>query len=237
MINRLSTRTVLCVALGLTSAVRPQSGRPGDPAEAVLRDLYNDSGWVRVDSLKTGQEIFNKSLHSSPVPAIMVTQESAIGVQVVVETIEDVGRYTDFIHDAYLERSDLLARLPDGLDAYQLLALPFMANRHYIYRMGKTMDRDAGIIRFEWFLLPRDSRYASFLDSMDVLYDRPIYPRAMAGSWEIVPVSPSKMRLTYRLYADPAGWVPYFLVARANRVIAPAMVREMVAEAARREGP
>ncbi|MFQ6615519.1 MAG: hypothetical protein ACE5HZ_01950 [Fidelibacterota bacterium] len=227
-------QTRLFVLLGTGSVL---TGQPYAAEETIRTVLHEDSGWVRVDSLKTGQEIFNKTIDPSTVPAIMVTQKAPVTPETLAETIEDVDRYADFIHDAYLDRSDLLSRTPTGMDGYQFLRLPFIVNRHYIYRMVRQMNTDSGTIRFDWSLLPRDSQYADFLDSMDVLYGNPVYPHAVAGSWEIVPVSESEVRLTYRLYSDPAGLVPGFLVARANRIVAPAMVREMVAEAARREAP
>ncbi|MFQ6673580.1 MAG: hypothetical protein ACE5GH_02195 [Fidelibacterota bacterium] len=221
------------VLLGLTpTGAFPQIFTSSD---AWLAVLYENSRWVRVDSLETGQEIFTKKIGGSGLPAILVRQKASVTPGSMVSAIEDVGDYPGFIHDAYLERAELLRKTSDFIDGYQLLDLPFMANRHYIFRMTRDMNVSSGRIRLDWTLAPENSQYSGFLDSMDTIYGHPTYPAVNVGGWEIVPLETGRMEVSYRLLVDPAGWVPDFLVARGNQITAPRMVHDMIREAMRRD--
>ena len=201
----------------------------------ILKELYADSGWIQIDSLNNGQCIFTKRIAGSDIPATMVKQVAAVSSTALLSAIEDVENYLNFIHDPYLKRSDLLKKTPHYIDGYQFFDLPFIANRHTIFRMVKNDGFDDGRVRFEWTLVPRESEYAAFLDSMDVIYKNPVYLALNTGGWEIIPLSGGKVEVTYRLHLDPAGWVPDFLVARGNLINAPKMVENMIKEAVRRE--
>lgn len=208
---------------------------PAQSSSEILAEMYSESGWVEVSSYYRDVRVFNKEFQNSGVPAIMARQTAPVSPRAMMSAIEDVGNYAGFLQDVYLERSDLLSRTPRVIEGYQYLDLPIISNRHWVFHMVRKDGPSGERIRYDWTLVSRNSKYRAFLDSMDVLYGEPTYLNENVGGWEIVPLGESGVKVTYRLYTDPAGWVPSFLVARANRIIAAAMVREMVREAMRRD--
>ena len=204
-------------------------------SDSLLKILYDTGGWIQVESTETDQQIFTKNITGFDLPAILVKQVSSATPAALIETIEDLGNYNKFLHDAYLERSDLLLKTDRFIDGYQLIDLPFVSNRHYVIRMIKHIDPSKKNIHLDWTPLPRTSGYTTFLDSMDALYHNPIYLDKNVGGWEVTVLTEEKTELSYRILTDPAGLIPDFLVLRANRITAPQMVTDMIREAIRRE--
>ena len=197
--------------------------------------MYRESGWTEIHSSKTGQKVFSKRLSGFPIPALMVKETASVSSEAVISAIEDAGNYESFLRGVYLERSHLLRRSPGVIEGYQYLNLPFIADRHYIYRMVKSGNASDAHVRLDWTLVPRDSEYSEFLDSMAAKYGDPIYPAQNVGGWEIREQPEGNVVVSYRLYVDAAGWVPGFLMARANRITAPKMVTHMIQESIRRD--
>ena len=165
----------------------------------------------------------------------MVTQKVRVTSTSVISAVEDADNYTSFMPDSYIEKSVLIQRSSEFMDVYHLLDLPFVSNRHYIYRMARTVDPSRGRVRLDWILIPRESEYADFMDSMDVEHGHPIYLDTSVGGWDIIPLSNGEIDLIYRIYADPAGRLPNFLVSKSNRVAARGVVGDMIREAKRRD--
>lgn len=210
-------------------------GLGAQPDQEFLAQLYRESDWRLVSESGTGQKVFNKKFDGYGVPAIMVKQKAQVSFEFMIATVEDVGSYGSFLHGVYLKRSDLLHKTGNVIDGYQYVDAPFISDRHYVYRMVKKVNSSAGSIRFDWTLVPRESEYEGFLDSMDIVYSHPIYLKQNVGGWEIIDLSNGMIEVSYRLFADPGGWVPDLLVARANRATAPKMLQGMIDEAIRRE--
>jgi len=202
---------------------------------SLLRILYIDSGWILVDSVDSKQQIFIKKVGSSNIHAIMVKRISYVSSASLISAIEDVGNYCSFLPDVYLERADLLGQTSFFIDGYQLLNPPFIANRHYVFRLMRSVDSSVGVIHLNWIPLPRNSKYSAFLDSMDLQYGHPVYLDMNVGGWEIKSLPQGGVELSYRILTDPAGLVPDFLISKANRITAPKIVEQMISEAIRRD--
>ncbi|MEE9166430.1 MAG: hypothetical protein V3U24_03075 [Candidatus Neomarinimicrobiota bacterium] len=207
----------------------------GQSSSEILAELYRESGWTEVAFTHGDMRVFNKEVENFGIPAIMVKKTAPVSSGAMASAIEDVANYTRFLEDVYLERSDLLKRDPKVIEGYHLLDLPLISDRHYVYRMSRKGDSSDGSIRYEWTLVPRNSENRSFLDSMDAVHGTPVYVGENVGGWEIQRLPEGGIEVSYRLLIDPAGRVPDFLMARANRVTAPRMVRGMIEEAIRRE--
>ena len=55
------------------------------------------------------------------------------------------------------------------------------------------------------------------------------------GGWEIQKLDDGRSLITYRIIADPDGWIPEFLINQSNKILAPNTIEAMVNEAKRRE--
>ena len=54
------------------------------------------------------------------------------------------------------------------------------------------------------------------------------------GGWEIKKLDDERSLITYRIIADPGGWIPGFLINESNKILAPNTIEAMVNEAKRR---
>jgi len=205
------------------------------PSDSLLDILYDDEGWILIDSTETGQRIYSKVIGGFNLPAIMVKQMSSVSPSSLVLAIEDVDHYCDFLRGVYLERTAMLAQTELYIDEYQLIDLPLVSNRHYLLRLVKPVDSSKKNIRLDWTALPRNSLYTTFLDSMEKRYQRPIYVDKNVGGWEIIVKPQGRIEVTFRNLSDPAGLIPDFLITKLNRFTAPKIVQGMIQEAIRRE--
>lgn len=205
----------------------------GQSFDQIIPILYDDTGWKLVTLTEHGLSVYNKQIFGTQIPAIKVTYEAEVNLLILTDVIKNGQCHTEFLKESYLSESIQLQLTPNTFDAYQHLELPFLTDRHYISRSYINCVKSHSHIRMNWEMLPDNGEYENFLIEKNNEYGEIIYIDQSYGGWEVIQLDDKNVQVNYRIYLDPGGWVPDFLVNRSNQTVAPKTVYSMVKEAKR----
>jgi len=205
-----------------------------DRSNDLLEYLYNEQGWEYIKSTKDGITIKTKRVKGRDLDALMVHKEILISPDIIADVIMDVGHYGEFLTSAVALKSIPLYNTSLYLDGYQhiSISIPFFSDRRYCFRMT---DRDWSVknekILVKWILLDENDKYAKYLQNND---SDSVYLDFGAGVWMTSPTSDGTIDISYRLYMDPGGSIPNFVIDMINEVSIVNIFKDALAEAARR---
>tara|TARA_Y100001970_G_scaffold125506_1_gene155277 strand:+ start:4013 stop:4720 length:708 start_codon:yes stop_codon:yes gene_type:complete len=200
--------------------------------EKLLKTLYNNEGWV-VDNIKDGISLSRKKIENMELTALMVKQEIMIPKEIVQSVVMDVNNYEKFLNNQGLI-SKVINRGINWVDGYQYIPIdiPLIANREYLFRMypdGHNNEDTISIIH--WYLLDKKQ------DVLVELNERPkdtVYLDHGAGLWVAEEIEKDTIILSYRIYMDPGGSLPDFMIDIMNKVSVVNVFKDAVAEAQNR---
>tara|TARA_Y100001936_G_scaffold242807_1_gene280672 strand:- start:816 stop:1523 length:708 start_codon:yes stop_codon:yes gene_type:complete len=200
--------------------------------EKLLKTLYNNEGWV-VDNIKDGISLSRKKIENMELTALMVKQEIMIPKEIVQSVVMDVNNYEKFLNNQGLI-SKVINRGINWVDGYQYIPIdiPLIANREYLFRMypdGHNNEDTISIIH--WYLLDKKQ------DVLVELNERPkdtVYLDHGAGLWVAEEIENNIIILSYRIYMDPGGSLPDFMIDIMNKVSVVNVFKDAVAEAQNR---
>jgi hypothetical protein len=137
----------------------------------------------------------------------------------VFSVLLDVGSYKQVLGDNKYLEAEKVKDEPDRITGYQFARIPLVPNRHYLFSFDLTehkitLQKDKQIL--SWVLLDEDGEYMSFINAKKEENKNPIYIKNGAGIWTITRISGNRYENSYRLYLDPAGWMPGWLVNSFN---------------------
>ena len=200
--------------------------------EKLLKTLYNNEGWV-VDNIKDGISLSRKKIENMELTALMVKQEIMIPKEIVQSVVMDVNNYEKFLNNQGLI-SKVINRGINWVDGYQYIPIdiPLIANREYLFRMypdGHNNEDTISIIH--WYLLDKKQ------DVLVELNEKPkdtVYLDHGAGLWVAEEIEKDTIILSYRIYMDPGGSLPDFMIDIMNKVSVVNVFKDAVAEAQNR---
>ena len=200
--------------------------------EKLLKTLYNNEGWV-VDNIKDGISLSRKKIENMELTALMVKQEIMIPKEIVQSVVMDVNNYEKFLNNQGLI-SKVINRGINWVDGYQYIPIdiPMIADREYLFRMypdGHNKEDTISIIH--WYLLDKKQ------DVLVELNERPkdtVYLDHGAGLWVAEEIEKDTIILSYRIYMDPGGSLPDFMIDIMNKVSVVNVFKDAVAEAQNR---
>ena len=200
--------------------------------EKLLKTLYNNEGWV-VDNIKDGISLSRKKIENMELTALMVKQEIMIPKEIVQSVVMDVNNYEKFLNNQGLI-SKVINRGINWVDGYQYIPIdiPLIANREYLFRMypdGHNNEDTISIIH--WYLLDKKQ------DVLVELNEKPkdtVYLDHGAGLWVAEEIENNIIILSYRIYMDPGGSLPDFMIDIMNKVSVVNVFKDAVAEAQNR---
>ena len=196
----------------------------------LFNELYSDKEWELLDS-DNDLSVYTKSINNKNLKAVMVKQELALPKDVLQDVIMDIGNYKNFIRNSESFVSIEIKKTDIFTDGYQFIPIdiPFFDNREYIFRMlpgGYIKEDNTSIIH--WFLLDKDD---SLLDSDE---NSATYIDYGAGLWIAEQKEQDKTLFSYRIYMDPGGSLPDFLIDMINKTSVINIFKDAISEAQKR---
>lgn len=221
------------LGFGLASTVFAFEDKINHPSD-LLEYLYNEQGWEYIKSSKDGITIKSKSVNGRKLEALMVHKKIKISPDVVAEVIMDVAHYGDFLSSAGTLTSIPLNNTSSYLDGYQHISIPipFFSDRRYCFRMTEMgwSEKNQEIL-VQWVLLNENGKYTDYLQNND---SDAVYLDFGAGVWMASPTSDGQIDISYRLYMDPGGSIPNFIIDKINEVSIVNIFKDALAEAEKR---
>jgi hypothetical protein len=207
----------------------------GNAGEELLDILHSENGWVLSQAEEDGLELWTKEIAGRSLQAVMVRQKLNLDISGVPGVIQDITNYPDFLTANSGLQTHLVDRQADHLDGYQYLTIPLISDRHYLFRMSEYKFPDTAA-RVDWTLLPRTGLHSDYLQAFPKPERNPVYLDFGAGSWLAVPAGENLTDISYRLYLDPGGKIPDFLIDKINEVSIVNLFKDAVREILRRQG-
>ena len=197
----------------------------------VFNSLYDDSNWNLVYTKNNGLSVYNKKIDSIPIKAIKVTYIDTVDIDTFTDTVLQGDRHTEFLEKSHLTKSHIIKQIGDSTLTYQYLDLPVISNRNYI-SINVLRHIEKGVHhQMNWSFL----KNIEDPEIIKNISDDAILMIDGIGGWEIKKIDDIRSLITYRIIADPGGWIPGFLINQSNKILAPNTIEAMVNEAKRRE--
>ena len=202
------------------------SAKPMD----LLNSLHDNTGWEILDS-SLHNLVSTKEIQGRDLFAVMVKKDIKLPKNILQDVIMDVNNYKQFLKSADSFISTEIKRTSNFVDGYQFIPIniPFFDNREYLFRMYPSGFKDDDSISIiHWYLL----------DENEIVLDREnhsaTYLSHGAGLWVAEQKSNNKISLSYRLYMDPGGSLPTFLIDIINKTSVVNIFEDVIAEAQNR---
>ncbi len=196
----------------------------------ILNSLHDNIGWEILDS-SANRSISTKRIPGKDLFAVRVQKELDLPKEILQGVIMDINNYKLFLKSSDSFISIEIKRTSEFVDGYQFIPinLPFFDNREYLFRMYPGGYKENDEISFiHWYLLDEDktilkkeNRSATYLNHG-------------AGLWTAEQRLNNKTFFSYRIYMDPGGSLPSFLIDIINKNSVVNIFEDAVAEAQKR---
>ena len=215
----------LFMSLNLLLPKNP-SAKPVD----LLNSLHDNTGWEILDS-SLHNLVSTKEIQGRDLFAVMVKKDIKLPKNILQDVIMDVNNYKQFLKSSDSFISNEIKRTTHFVDGYQFIPIniPFFDNREYLFRMypsGFKDDDSVSIIH--WYLLDENELI------LDEKNHSATYLSHGAGLWVAEEKLNNKTSLSYRLYMDPGGSLPTFLIDMINKTSVVNIFEDVIAEAQNR---
>ena len=192
--------------------------------------LYEEDDWEVFDS-SSSNLVSTKKIPGKDLFAVMVEKELTLPKNVLKDVIMDIKNYNQFLKSSGSMVSDEINRTPEYVDGYQFIPirLPFFDNREYLFRIypnGFKEDDSLSIVH--WHLL-RDQDHSQRKKGSNATY-----LNNGAGLWVAKNVAKDRTSFSYRIYIDPGGSLPNFLIDLINKTSVVNIFKDAIAEAQKR---
>ena len=196
----------------------------------LLNSLLDNTGWEILNS-STHNFVSTKNIPERDLFAVMVKKDINLPKKILQEVIMDVNNYKQFLKSSDSFISNEIKRTTHFVDGYQFIPIniPFFDNREYLFRMYPSGFKDDDSISIiHWYLL----------DENEIVLDKKnhsaTYLSHGAGLWVAEEESNNKTSLSYRLYMDPGGSLPTFLIDMINKTSVVNIFEDVISEAQNR---
>lgn len=196
----------------------------------LLNSLHDNKGWEILDS-SSHNLVSTKKIPGRDLFAVMVKKEIDIPKEILQDVIMDINNYKQFLKSSGSFISNEIKRTTDFVDGYQFIPIniPFFDNREYLFRMYPSGFKDDDSISIiHWYLL----------NEQDTLLEKKnqsaTYLSHGAGLWVAENQLNNKISFSYRIYMDPGGSLPTFLIDLINKTSVVNIFEDATAEAQNR---
>jgi len=201
-----------------------------DRVYPLLLSLNSNDGWTDIKEIDDSTNISIKELSESKLYAIKVDKIIDIEPDQITDVIMDVNNYNSFLTNSESFKSEVINQYDKNLIGYQYIKvdIPFFEDREYYFKMSREqiIDQDTTTMCF-WLLLEPFKEKANNINA--------IYLEYGAGIWKSEQISPGKYNISYRLYMDPGGSIPTFVVDIINETSIIGLFQDALNEAYRRQ--
>jgi hypothetical protein len=204
-----------------------------DKVYPLLLSLNSNNGWTNIKEIDNLVKISMKKLGESKFYAINVEKIVDMKPGRITDVIMDVNNYNSFLSNAKSFKSEVADQSDINLIGYQYIkvGLPFFDDREYYFKMSREQifEQDTTTMCF-WVLLDPLEK-----DINRSINTSAIYLEYGAGIWKSEQISPGKYSISYRLYMDPGGFIPTFIVDIINETSIVGLFQDVLNEANRRQ--
>jgi ribosome-associated toxin RatA of RatAB toxin-antitoxin module len=164
-----------------------------------------------------GMQVERRLLPGTARYEVRVSTYAPFPPQVIFKTLWRHHEYTAFV--PYLKHLTILTHAPDEKMIYEQITMPVVRDRDYTVRVTATTDPTSGQIQVSFVSTP---------EAGPPVQARYVRVTAIQGSWTLVPTPGGGSLVTYVVASDPGGALPTWLVNRAQRQAAPALVKAIL---------
>ena len=202
-----------------------------DKPNGLYDILTSNNGWNNKYD-KEGLTIAFKNVANHNVSAILIKNKIEIPLNIIQDVIMDVNNYSSILKNSRGMMTDILEVTDSTVIAYQFIPIniPFMDHRHYYFSLKKNelLDISEEIILADWHLIDQDrfnfSKYSSSA----------VFLKHGAGIWMAKNNNKGDMILSYRIFMDPNGSIPNFIIDKINEISIVNLFQDVVIEAEHR---
>ena len=164
-----------------------------------------------------GMQVERRLLPGTTRYEVRVSTSAPFPPPVIFQTLWRQHEYPAFV--PYLKHLTVLTDAPDVKVIYEQITMPVVRDRDYTVRVTATTDPTSGQIQVSFVSAPEAG------PPVQAAYVR---VTAIQGSWTLVPTHGGGSLVTYVVASDPGGALPTWLVNRAQRQAAPAVVKAIL---------
>ena len=202
-----------------------------DKVHPLLLSLNSNDGWTDIKEIDDSTNISMKELSESKLYAIKVDKIIDIEPDQITNVIMDVNNYNSFLTNSESFKSEVINQYDKNLIGYQYIKvdIPFFDDREYYFKMSREqiIDQDTTTMCYWLLLEPFKEKASNNINA--------IYLEYGAGIWKSEQISPGKYNISYRLYMDPGGSIPTFVVDIINETSIIGLFQDALNEAYRRQ--
>jgi hypothetical protein len=194
----------------------------------LLLLLDSDFGWRKIENTYDNISISIKELPSSNLNAIKVEKIVDLKPELITKTIMDVENYDGILSNTNSLQSRVIRRSTTGLIGYQHIKIdiPLFDDREYFFQMNQSgfEDHDSNTL-CHWVLLD-----ATPTNDINGVIKGATYLSFGAGIWKAEATPSNQYKISYRLYIDPGGSIPNFLIDMINKQSIVGLFRDVEVE-------
>ena len=201
--------------------------------EKLIRSLKDDMAWDVINTMEDGSIIKSKNVNDMNLSAISIEREIKMSPVVIQDILIDILNYNNVLKSSGSLKTKLFKQTNNFLDGYQYIdsGMPFISDRKYCFRMsysGYTKNKN---VLMEWYLLNDKGEYKSYIIQND---QDAVYLDYGAGIWMVDKVSDGLYLFSYRLFMDPSGYIPNFIIEKVNEISIYNIFNDVFLEASKR---
>tara|TARA_Y100001968_G_scaffold322453_1_gene358557 strand:+ start:150 stop:821 length:672 start_codon:yes stop_codon:yes gene_type:complete len=183
--------------------------------EKLISSLKNDMAWDVINIMEDGSIIKSKKINDMNLSAISIEREIRISPVVIQDILIDIVNYNNVLKSSGSLKTKLFKQKNNFLDGYQYIdsGMPFISDRKYCFRMNYSEYTKNKNVLMEWYLLNDKGEYKSYIIQND---QDAVYLDYGAGIWMVDKVSDGLYLFSYRLFMDPSGYIPNFIIEKVN---------------------
>ena len=196
----------------------------------LLNSLHDNTGWQILDS-SSHNLVSTKEIPGRDLFAVMVKKEVDLPKEILQDVIMDINNYKQFLKSSDSFISNEIKRTTDFVDGYQFIPIniPFFDNREYLFRMYPSGFKDDDSISIiHWYLLNEQDA------PLEKKNQSATYLSHGAGLWTVENQLNNETSFSYRIYMDPGGSLPNFLIDLINKTSVVNIFEDAIAEAQNR---
>ena len=199
--------------------------------DVLLQTLKSNQNWTFV--AKKGEvTLSTKPIKNMSLVAFMAKQKTNIPSKIIQDIVMDVKNYGQYFPSAGEFVFNEVKKFSGVVEGYHLLPvdLPFMKDREYFFRVHSGgYDKEDNVSIVHWYLIDEPEKVQTQNTSKGA-----IYLNYGAGLWMAEHNDDGEYMLSYRLYLDPGGSIPDFVIELLNKMSIVDVFNDVLSEASRR---
>ena len=179
----------------------------------LLDKIKSDKSWKDLKVINENTLIKIKEIDGFDLPAISIQRVINVDPKDVKDILIDILNYNNVLKSSGSLKTKIISKNNHYLDGYQFIKseLPFISSREYYFRMSYSKNFLDNNTLVHWYLLDKKNKTNDMVNADDT-----VYLDFGAGIWLFEKIEKNKYLISYRLYMDPGGSLPDFIIKKVN---------------------